>query len=174
VQRFKYLNQCRLRRVQAFFQPRQQDFLQLLPLLFHINHPLLPGFVSLETPFGLPDYAPDKQTLDTVKQFCKSFDYKRQALRSYPIYSLFLMGSVGSMAFSKHSDIDIWLCHQPELTAEQLVALRHKTSAVETWAATLKIEVHFFLVNSEHFNQGVNTPISVESSGETQHYLLLE
>ena len=174
VQRFKYFNQCRLQRVQAFFQPRQQDFLQLLPMLFHINHPLLPGFVSLDTPFGLPDFVPDKQTLDMVKQFCKSFVYKRQALRVYPIFSLFLMGSVGSMAFSKHSDIDIWLCHQPDLTSVQLDALRHKTAAIEAWAATLKIEVHFFLVNSEHFRQGENTPISVESSGETQHYLLLE
>ena len=174
VQRFKYLNQCRLQRVQAFFQPRQQDFLQLLPMLFHVNHPLLPGFVSLDTPFGLPDYAPDKQTLDTIKPFCKNFVYKRQALRTYPIYSLFLMGSVGSMAFSKHSDIDIWLCHQPDLATEQLEALQQKATAVECWAATLKIEVHFFLVNCEHFKAGANTPISVESSGETQHYLLLE
>lgn len=174
AQRFKYFNQCRMQRVQAFFQPRQQDFLQLLPMLFHINHPLLPGFVSLDTPFGLPDYAPDKQTLNTIKPFCKNFAYKRQALRTYPIYSLFLMGSAGSMAFSKHSDIDIWLCHQPDLSDEQLDALHQKAIAIEAWAATLKIEVHFFLVNSEHFKQGVNTPISVESSGETQHYLLLE
>ncbi|MGZ4998856.1 MAG: class I adenylate cyclase [Methylomonas sp.] len=174
AQRFKNFNQSRLQRVQDFFQGRQHDFLNLLPLIFHVNHPLLPGFVSLETPAGIPDYSPNKQTVDTAKQFSKGFMYKRQALRSYPIQSIFLMGSVGSMAFSKDSDIDIWLCHQPSLTAAELDELRQKTYEVEKWAASLKIEVHFFLVNSQQFKQGQNAPISAESSGEAQHYLLLE
>jgi len=174
AQRFKHFNQSRLQRVQDFFQARQHDFLNLLPLIFHINHPLLPGFVSLETPAGIPDYSPNKQTMDTAKQYSKGFVYKRKALRNYPIHSIFLMGSVGSMAFSKDSDIDIWLCHQPSLAADELEELRKKAQEVEKWAASLKIEVHFFLVNGDQFKQGENTPISAESSGETQHYLLLE
>lgn len=173
-QRFKYFNQGRLQRVQDFFQIRQQDFLELLPLIFHINHPLLPGFVSLDTPAGIPDYTPGKQTIDTARQFSKGFVYKRKALKSYPIYGIFLMGSAGSMAFSKESDIDIWLCHQPGLDNLELADLQRKAVEVEKWAASLKIEVHFFLINGELFKQGASTPISVESSGTTQHYLLLE
>lgn len=174
AQRFKYFNQSRLQRVRDFLQPRQHDFLDLLPLLFHINHPLLPGFVSLETPAGLPDYTPTKATVDVAKQFSKGFVYKRRALKNYPVHSLFLMGSVGSVAFSKDSDIDIWLCHQPGLEAVELDELRQKAAQIEQWAASLKLEVHFFLVDSEQFKSGENTPISAESSGETQHYLLLE
>jgi adenylate cyclase, class 1 len=174
VQRYKNFNLSRLQRVQDFFQPRQHDFLNLLPLIFHINHPLLPGFVSLETPAGIPDYSPNKLATDTAKQFSKGFVYKRRALRNYPIHGIFLMGSVGSMAFSKDSDIDIWLCHQPTMAADELDELRQKAKEVEKWAASLKIEVHIFLVNSDQFKQGGNTPISAESSGETQHYLLLE
>src|SRR5690606_25185922 len=109
VERFKYFNQSRLQRVQAFLQPRQHDFLNILPLLFHQNHTLLPGFVSLETPAGIPDYLPSKQAVNTAKQFSKAYLYKRKALRRYSIQSIFLMGSVGSVAFSKESDIDIWL-----------------------------------------------------------------
>ncbi|MCQ8102650.1 class I adenylate cyclase [Methylomonas sp. SURF-2] len=174
AQRFKYFNQSRLLRMREFMQPRQHDFLHLLPLLFHQNHPLLPGFVSLETPAGIPDYQPGKQAVEAARQFSKGFIYKRKALRSYPIQSLFLMGSVGSMAFSKESDIDIWLCHQPGLSGAELAELRQKSLLVEKWAESLKLEVHFFLVNSEQFKQGENTPISSESSGEAQHYLLLE
>ncbi len=174
TERFKYFNQCRLHRVRDFLQPRQHDFLYLLPLLFHQNHPLLPGFVSLDTPAGVPDYLPGKQTIDTARQFSKGFVYKRKALRNYPIHAIFLMGSVGSMAFSKESDIDIWLCHQPSMSPDELAELKQKTQLVEEWAASLKLEVHFFLVNSECFKNGENTPISAESSGETQHYLLLE
>lgn len=174
AQRFKHFNQSRLQRMREFLQPRQHDFLHLLPLLFHQNHPLMPGFVSLETPAGIPDYMPGKQTVDTAKQFSKGYAYKRKALRSYPIQSMFLMGSVGSMAFSKESDIDIWLCHQPSLSSGELAELRQKVQLVEKWAESLKLEVHFFLVNGEQFKKGENTPISSESSGETQHYLLLE
>ena len=174
TQRFKNFNQSRLLRVKEFIQPRQHDFLNLLPLLFHQNHPLLPGFVSLETPAGIPDYVPNKQTIETAKQFSKGFIYKRKALRDYPMHGIFLMGSVGSMAFSKDSDIDIWLCHRPGLSELELDELTQKTLLIEKWAASLKLEVHFFLVDSEQFRKGENTPISVESSGETQHYLLLE
>ena len=174
AQRFKNFNHSRLQRVRELLQPRQYDFLHLLPLLFHQNHPLLPGFVSLDTPAGIPDYTPGKQAVDTAKQFSKGFEYKRKALRNYPIYGIFLMGSVGSMAFSKDSDIDIWLCHQPDMPLAEINELRQKAVLIEKWAASLKLEVHFFLVNSEQFKRGENTPISAESSGETQHYLLLE
>lgn len=174
VQRFKNFNQARLKRAQAFLQPRQQDFLNLLPLLFHINHPLLPGFINLETPAGIPDYTPDKRAIETARQFSKGFTYKRRALRNYPIDGIYLMGSVGSMAFSRESDIDIWLCHQTELTIDELEELRKKADEVEKWAASLKLEVHLFLVDSQKFKSGENTPLSSESSGQAQHYLLLE
>lgn len=174
TQRFKNLNQLRLQRVQSFLQPRQHVFLDILPLLFHQNHPLLPGYISSETPIGIPDYTPDKQALQAAKQFSKSFNYKRKAMLSYPIQGIFLMGSVGSIAFSKTSDMDIWLCHQPNLSNSQLDELQQKATAIEIWATSLGLEVHFFLVNSETFSKGTNIPISIESSGDTQHYLLLE
>lgn len=174
IKRFKHVNQQRLQRVQNFFQSRQQIFLDILPLLFHKNHPLLPGFTSSETPVGIPEYIPNKQALHAAKQFSKAFTYKRKALLNHPIQGIFLMGSVGSIAFSKTSDMDIWLCHQPNLASEQLDELQNKALEIEKWADSLGLEVHFFLVNSESFSKGENIPISSESSGNTQHYLLLE
>jgi adenylate cyclase class 1 len=174
VQRFKYFHQQRLQRLQNFLQPRQLEFLQLLPLLFHVNHPALPGFVSLSAPAGVSDYQPDKTTLSAAKQFAKTFVYNQTGSPAAQIYSLFLMGSVGSVAFSKHSDIDIWLCHQPDLSPKALTLLQNKALAVEKWAADLRIEVHFFLINADQFKCGVHAPLSADSSGDTQHYLLLE
>ncbi|WP_349432281.1 class I adenylate cyclase [Methylomarinum sp. Ch1-1] len=174
IQRFKNLNQYRLLNVQNFLQPRQRNFLHLLPLIFHQNLPLLPGFISTETPAGIPDYAPNKTSLQAAKQFSKSFRYTRKALRDYPIEGIFLMGSVGSIAFSKTSDMDIWLCHSSKLDSTAIEELQQKAIAVEKWAQSLNIEAHFFLINSEQFRRGENAPISTESSGKTQHYLLLE
>ena len=174
IQRFKNLNQYRLHNVQNFLQPRQRIFLHLLPLIFHQNQALLPGFISTETPFGIPDYHPNKSTIQAAKQFSKSYRYLRKALSYYAIDGIFLMGSVGSIAFSKTSDMDIWLCHTSSLSDDELDDLRKKAYAVEKWAQTLNLEVHFFLMDSEQFRRGENAPISSESSGQTQHYLLLE
>jgi adenylate cyclase class 1 len=172
--RFKRLNQLREQRVQEFLQPRQQVFLDLLPLLFHCNFPMLPGFISSTTPAGIPEYNPNPKTINAAKQLAKNFNYTRVASHIYPIEGLFIMGSVGSIAFSKTSDMDIWLCHQSNLSPNAIDELQKKATAIENWAASLGLEVHFFLMDSKQFLLGQNAPISSESSGQTQHYLLLE
>ncbi|MFU8787478.1 MAG: class I adenylate cyclase [Methylobacter sp.] len=172
--RFKRLNQLREQRAQDFLQPRQQVFLNVLPLLFHCNFPMLPGFISSATPAGIPEYTPSTQTINAARQLAKNFNYTRPASRTFPIDGLFLMGSVGSVAFSKISDMDIWLCHQSDLPAAAINELQKKATAIENWATSLGLEVHFFLMDSKQFRLGENTPISKESSGQTQHYLLLE
>ena len=172
--RFKRLNQFRAQRAQDFLQPRQQVFLDVLPLLFHCNFPVLPGFVTSATPAGIPEYNPGSQTITAARQLAKNFNYTRPASHVYPIEGLFIMGSVGSIAFSKTSDMDIWLCHKSDLLPGAVDELQKKASAIENWATSLGLEVHFFLMDSKQFRLGQNTPISKESSGQTQHYLLLE
>lgn len=172
--RFQNLHTLRLQRIQAFLTARQRAFLELLPLLYHRNHPALPGFISRDTPAGLPDYNPDKQTIRQAKKISKSFVYKKRVLRHYPIRGIYLMGSAGSIAYSKKSDLDIWLCHTPDLSDEPLSELRKKSLAIELWAESLGLEVHFFFIDIEKFRQGVGTPISKESCGNSQHHLLLE
>ncbi|MCF7969760.1 MAG: class I adenylate cyclase [Methylococcaceae bacterium] len=174
MQRFINLNQARLQRIQEFLLPRQRIFLNLLPLLFHQNHPLLPGFVSLDTLAGIPNYTPSNSCLLLARSFSKNFTYKRHALKEYPIQGIYLMGSVSSIAFTKNSDIDIWLCHDHGLLKEDTSKLQTKATAIERWAESLDLEVHFFLVDSEEFIQGASSPLSSESSGKTQHYLLLD
>lgn len=172
--RFKRLNHLRRERAQEFLQPRQRIFLDLLPLIFHGNFSMLPGFVSAATPAGIPDYHPDQQILNLARHFAPSFNYLRTPSHIYPIEGLFLMGSVGSIAFSKSSDMDIWLCHKSDLSQHEINELQQKASNIEEWADALGLEIHFFLINSQQFRLGQNIPISAESSGQTQHYLLLE
>jgi len=172
--RFMALNRERLQRTQSSLRERQRDFLEVLPLLFHINHPSLPGFISKSTPAGVAEYRPTDLATKTIKRFAKSFNQKRRALLRYDIYSLFLMGSSGTVAYSKKSDFDIWLCHTKELDTQRLEQLKQKSLAIEEWAISFDLEVHFFLVEPETFGQGVHEDISAESSGSAQHYLLME
>lgn len=173
-QRFLLLNRERLRRAQESMRERQQDFLELLPLLFHVNHPILPGFVSSDGPQGVSDYRPTKRALLAAKKIAMSFDYKRKALPRYDIDSLFLMGSSGTVAHSQKSDFDIWLCHRPDLDTARLAELQQKATLIEEWAGTLGLELHFFLINPHQFREGRHADLSSESSGTAQHYLLLE
>jgi adenylate cyclase class 1 len=173
-QRFLLLNGERLHRAQDSMRERQRDFLDLLPLLFHVNHPILPGYVSNKCPVGVCDYRPSKRSLYAVKKIAISFDYRDTVLPRYDVYSLFMMGSSGTVAHSQASDFDIWICHRPDMGREEAAALQQKAALIEQWADTLNLEVHFFLINPRNFKEGQHGDLSKESSGTAQHYLLLE
>ena len=172
--RFLALHRERQRRIEGELSQGQRVFTTLLPLLFHINHPMLPGFVNTKTPAGIPDYNPAKVVLQAAKKLSRSFEYKKRARRRYHIQGLYLMGSIGSIAHTARSDLDIWLCHDPGLGARALKALRQKVANVEAWAAGLGLEAHIFLINPDAFRRGERDGLSHESSGSTQPRLLLE
>ncbi len=173
-QRFLMLNRDRLGRVQEVLRWRQRDFLDLLPLLFHLNHPLLPGFISKDTPSGISDYSPTQKSVEAAKRFAKTFEYKKRAMRTHDIQSIFLMGSTGTVAYSEKSDFDLWLCHRPDMSAAQMKLLQQRCHAVEEWSASIGLELHVFMMNAVTFKNGEVITLSGESSGTAQHNLLLE
>ena len=164
----------RLRRVYESLTPRQQDLLDLLPLLFHLNHPLLPGYVSHDTPAGVADYSPSSEALLAAKRIAKAFTFERHLLRSFAVLGLYLMGSPGTIAYTKQSDLDIWVCHDAALPPERLAKLEHKARLIEQHALKLGLEMHFFVFDAERFRRGETLRLSAESSGSSQHSLLLD
>ncbi|GAB6043837.1 class I adenylate cyclase [Endothiovibrio diazotrophicus] len=174
LRRYLAINEQRLKRTYEFLKPDQQAFLDLLPLLFHTNHPELPGYVDEETPAGLAEYQPSNAALAAAKALSRGFSYQRRAHRSFPIQSLFAMGSAGTVAYSEKSDFDMWLCHAPDLPPEALEKLQAKCTAIEQWGDSLGLEVHFFLMNAERFRGGEQVALSSESSGTAQYHFLLD
>ncbi len=172
--RFMAINQDRLRRVRESLEQRQQVFLQLLPLLFHINHPMLPGYLSNKTPCGISDYAPGKRCIQAARKLARSFSYQRRAQRRYSIHALYMMGSTGTIAYSRASDFDIWICHRPGLPERDIAALREKADAIQGWAESLGLEVHFFLMDDVSFREQEHQQLSNENAGSSQHHLLLD
>ena len=174
--RFLSVNQGRLDRAMDGLTPRQQMVLSLLALLFHVNHPLLPGYVSGSTPAGVAGYEPDASTLTEAQRLTRSFSYKaRTPSAQQPIHGLFLMGSLGTLAQTDQSDMDVWICHGPDVDEAALEALRKKCQLVEVWAASLGADAHFFLIDTQRFAQGErDARLSTDDCGTTQHYLLLD
>ena len=174
LRNFLHLNRLKLQRTKDSLTQRQMDFLEILPLLFHINHPLLPGFVSTQCPTGIPKFNPDKGAIHCARRLAKSFEFKRRAYRRYDIHGLYFMGSTGTIAYSDKSDFDVWVCHREDLSSLELKELQLKSERITQWCLEFNLEVNFFLMNVEHFRQGKIDKLSSESSGSTQHMLLLE
>lgn len=176
-QRFLAVNAGRLQRARQALSSRQERVLRLLPLLFHINHPLLPGYLSASTPAGLSGFEADDEVLAEAQRLARSFVYKprRQEPAQQPIHGLFLMGSLGSLAQEEQSDLDLWVCHAPELEPGARQELRRKCALIEDWARSQGSEVHCFLIDVARFGQDERKDWK-ESGGDgnTQHFLLLD
>ena len=157
--RFLRVNQGRLARAREGLAPRQQTLLSLLALLFHVNHPLLPGYVSDCTPAGVSGYTPDAATLAAARQLVQDFSCSVASVcPSQPIHGLFLMGSLGTLAQTAQSDMDVWVCLAPDLNDAAVSALRKKCRRLEAWATSQGCEAHFFLIDAQLRNDEGDEP----------------
>jgi len=172
--RFMLLNKARLEKAYGSLREKQAELLDLLPLLFHVNHPMLPGFASKDTPIGVWGYEPDRLALNLAKTLAKSFSYRRSPRKQTAIHAIYFMGSTGTIAHTEGSDFDFWLCYDPKLTEEKIKKLKLKAQWIEKWADELGLEIHFFFINPDEFRQGKHNALSSESSGSAQHNLLLD
>ncbi|TWI57522.1 adenylate cyclase class 1 [Pseudomonas duriflava] len=174
--RFLTVNAGRLARALEGLPPRQQPVLTLLPLLLHVNHPLLPGYVSANTPAGLTGFEPSDEQLAEARRLTRSFAYKPARLsREEPLHGLYLMGSLGTLTQADSSDLDVWLCYDPALPEPALAELQRKCTLLETWAATQGAELHVFLINADLFRLGQRSGLlTSDDCGTAQHLLLLD
>lgn len=173
-QSFLSLNHTRLEQARNLLFERQTRVLDVLPLLIHLNHPQLPGFINHKVPAGIEHYIPQANSVSALRNIAKGIEVPRTgSIRC--IQSIFLMGSLGTLAQTADSDLDVWLCHADNMEEEQLELLKSKCALIEKWAESQKVELHFFLMNATDFRQQKNqNNVDSENSGSTQHLLLLD
>lgn len=172
--RFSAVNDDRLARMRSALSGRHQAFLDALPILFHCNHPMLPGFVNRQVPCKISGYKPTKQDIEAAKTLARSFTLNYDPDIPESIYGLYVMGSVGTIAQSERSDLDIWVCVQPGMSRDDLKRLEKKCELITEWADTQRLEAHFFLMDYEAFKRGQLSTLDKESSGSAQRLLLLD
>ncbi|WP_428241425.1 class I adenylate cyclase [Gynuella sp.] len=172
--RFRAVNEGRLERLRSGMQNTQQQFLELLPMLFHVNHHMLPGWIEDDVPKGVSFYYPDRAVLSSLGQISRSYRYKQPNQLNSDISSIFLMGSTGTIGQSSQSDLDIWICHVAGLSAEKIYLLEQKAELISEWAMGMNLEVHFFVMDAHAFKVGSKGRLTSENAGSTQHYLLLD
>ncbi len=112
--------------------------------------------------------------MQAARGLSRSFSYQRRAQPQYSIHAIYLMGSTGTIAYSRSSDFDIWICHRPGLSQAELAELGEKSLAIESWAESLGLEVHFFMMDDTSFRSREHQKVSEENAGSSQHHLLLD
>ncbi|TQV88529.1 class I adenylate cyclase [Aliikangiella coralliicola] len=172
--RFVQLSEARLNRMLSGFSFSQSDYIKLLPFLFHVNHPLLPGYVDKSTPCGIPNYYPTALEKKILKTVSRSYKYQSRAYLKYDVVGLYLMGSTGTLAQSVRSDLDLWICVTEHFDKPQLTKLQKKAGLIGEWLAGVGVELNCFVVHKDDFAQRASKSLSKESCGDTQNYLLLD
>lgn len=172
--RFTQLSEARLKKMLDSFNHTKSDAIRLLPLLFHVNHPMLPGYVDKSTPCGLPNYFPTQLEKKIAKTVSRSFKLKTRAYLKFEIAALYLMGSTGTLGQSLNSDIDLWVCLSEYPEAPQFEKLTQKVEKISQWFAEIGIELNSYLVHQDDFKQQRPKKLTKESCGDTQNFLLLD
>jgi len=173
--RFMGINLQRWERARSALTHRQQVVLEILPLVFHLNHPSLPGYSDSGCPYGLSHYRPSDEVLNTARRLARSFSLKDEGRRGPDLEALFLMGSPGTLGHSVASDLDIWLCHRPDLSDKGVACLERKAQRLGEWAQSFGVELHVFVFSARDFREGrQHAAVTGENCGSAQHFLLLD
>lgn len=175
-QRLDAINQLRVDRALEAMKPAFQRVYSLLPTLLHHHHPLMPGYLNGNVPHGICLYTPDETQQDYLNDLEDKWGspFDKPASGELPITGVYSMGSTSSIGQSCSSDLDIWVCHQSWLDNEERTRLQQKCSLLEKWAASMGVEVSFFLIDENRFRHNESGSLGGEDCGSTQHILLLD
>ncbi|OTA17827.1 adenylate cyclase [Xenorhabdus vietnamensis] len=179
-QRLDAINQLRLERATSLMGSAFKQVYSLIPVLLHYHHPMMPGHIKSDVPHGVCFFMPDESQQFWINDLDSHLIGGLSDVSSHtpngelPITGIYSMGSTSSIGQSCSSDVDIWVCHQSWLDSDEKTLLEQKCALIEQWAASLGIEVTFFLIDENRFRHNASGSLNGEDCGSTQHILLLD
>lgn len=155
--------------------------LEFLPLLVHINHPSLPGYIEQDDcPCGVKLMDWPAETLKEVGSFFSSRmklgDIREFLPRENEIEGLYTMGSVGSLAQTRESDYDIWVVVDArKMDPARLRTLDRKLKLLKRWiSGKFVLDIHFFLMDLHDIRSNIFGAVSQEGAGSALKAILKE
>lgn len=117
-----------------------------IPVLLSTNYKRLPGYTEIDPPCGIVGFEPDTESIKFLQGrfYAKEFEIRK---KNPFIQMMAVMGSVGTIAYTRSSDFDYWVCiDRRSISADKLEAFTKKVEAVQNWAMEeADIEVHIFI-----------------------------
>jgi adenylate cyclase, class 1 len=179
-----FLNYNRLRCQYAYdLDPEKASVVfEIIPVLLTINEVDLPGYVSGgDSGCGLYGVGSSYQLSQVIEDYFpetkrRNIQYQGYLIKRPLVESLFLLGSVGTVAQTFDSDFDFWVCVDKRRCSRRSVqALEEKTNQIAYWCqSAFGMDVHFFILDPEQVRLNDFGKVDEESSGSSQRKFLKE
>ncbi len=154
VARYDELNRLKTQRALDLTSRYGQQVFQLLPVMLHFNHPLLPGYVAGTCLMVSGVSSPTRPSRPSSRICCQNANCQGGlSTHDKSIQGLYSMGSTSSIGQCCHSDLDIWVCHVAGLSSERLALLEQKCQHLSLWAEQRGVDLNFFLIPEDKFRQ---------------------
>ena len=176
-QAFKRFNQFKIDRTLNTLSAIDRLIFTTVPRLLHVNQEGLPGYVDEKNvPCGIMNFTMDHESLVAAEKLFPDIIIRRQANLNPVIHTALLMGSLGSIAQSKKSDLDYTLLvDNNSFTPEGLKLFQKKLNLIETWTwDNYHLETHFFINDHNEVRNNIFGESDSESTGSALAKLLKE
>ncbi len=148
----------------------------VIPRLLHVHQEGLPGYFEGDPPCGIHNFNLDKEAQVAAEKLFPDIIIRRNPELSPVIHTALLMGSVGSIAQTKKSDLDYTLLvNKKDFTEESMKLFQKKLNLIETWTwDNFTLETHFFINDYEEVRNNIFGESDSESTGSALAKLLKE
>jgi adenylate cyclase, class 1 len=171
---FLKFNEAKYNRFQELFlNSNASRIINSIPLLLNVNHSSIPGYCEGDTPYGIVNYTPDQSINNYIETRFRTRNLKIGTEKPF-IEMLAVMGSIGTIAYTKKSDFDFWVCiDRRRVNKEQLKKFVNKVKGIQKWIITeSKLDVNLFINDVEDIKNNLFDESEEEAFGTTIGALL--
>ena len=144
--------------------------------MLHVHQEGLPGYFEGTPPCGIHNFKLDHEAQFAIEKMFPDVIVRRNPNLKPVIHTALLMGSVGSIAQTKKSDLDYTLLvNKNDFTEESMKLFQKKLNLIENWTwDNYNLETHFFINDYEEVKNNIFGESDSESTGSALAKLLKE
>jgi len=175
-QAFLRFNRFKIDRTLATLSEIDRTIFRIAPRLLHVHQEGLPGYFEGNPPCGIHNFRLDKEAQHAMEKMFPDVIIRRNPELKPVIHTALLMGSVGSIAQTKKSDLDYTLLvDKKDFTEESMKLFQKKLNLIEQWTwDNYNLETHFFINDHEEVKNNIFGESDSESTGSALAKLLKE
>lgn len=145
-QAFLRFNRFKIDRTLVTLSEIDRTIFLIVPRLLHVHQEGLPGYFEGDPPCGIHNFKLDKEAQYAMEKMFPDVIIRRNPELKPVIHTALLMGSVGSIAQTKKSDLDYTLLiDKKDFTEESMKLFQKKLNLIETWTwDNYNLETHFY------------------------------
>lgn len=167
-------NKSKVGYLRNYIPDKNREVFDLIPFLLHEEEPDPSGMMFDACPIvGISNFSYTSELKALIKKYFPRFLLEPKAKRRLPLSFLALMGSIGTVAFTKESDMDFWVGIDTTSHDVDLFSLEERFRDIERWTyETAVLETHFFVADLNKIRREDYGTLSEESCGSTLGKLL--